>query len=65
MKRLNIRKAIRKIAVFLMTVCLLVGMFPAAVFAADSDIVAYPVTGGYIYFDKSTGTVEGLSLIHI
>ena len=39
------------------TACLLVGMFPAAVFAAGSDIVTYPVTGGNIYFNKSTGTI--------
>lgn len=41
----------------LLTVCLIVGMFPAAAFAAGSNVVTYPVTGGYIYFDKSTGTV--------
>ncbi len=60
MKRLNIRKAIRKIAVFLMTVCLLVGMFPAAVFAIyeeEGDILEYPVTGGNIYYHKNTSNV--------
>ena len=41
----------------LLVACMLTGMFPSAAFAAGSDIVTYPVTGGNIYFDKSTGTI--------
>ncbi len=41
----------------LLAVCLLAGMFPAAAFAAGSNVVTYPVTGGNIYFNKSTGAV--------
>ena len=41
----------------LLVACMLTGMFPSAAFAAGSDIVTYPVTGGNIDFDKSTGTI--------
>lgn len=40
----------------LAAVCLTLLMVPA-VWAADTDIVNYPVTGGNIQFDKSTGAV--------
>ena len=50
-------KRIRRFPGILLTICMVLGMFPAAAFAASGDIVAYPVTGGNIYFDKSTGTI--------
>ena len=55
MKEVNIH--MQRMVGVLLSVCLLVGMFPASAFAAGSNVVTYPVTGGNIYFNKSTGAV--------
>ena len=51
------KSGMRRMLSCLLTVCLLAGMFPSAAFATDSNVVTYPVTGGNIYFNKSTGAV--------
>ena len=42
----------------LLALCMALSLLPGTALAAEGD-VAYPVTGGNIYFDKATGTVTG------
>ncbi len=43
----------------LLALCVALALLPGTAMAADAGDVAYPVTGGNIYFDAATGTVTG------
>lgn len=48
----------KRILSLLLVLLMVVSLVPTAVLADRSDTdIAYPVTGGNIYFDKSTGTI--------
>ena len=46
----------KRILSLLLVLLMVVSLVPVAALAED-DVVAYEVTGGNIYFDKTTGTV--------
>ena len=46
----------KRILSLLLVLLMVVSLVPTAAMAED-DVVAYEVTGGNIYFDKTTGTV--------
>ena len=48
----------KRILSLLLVMLMVVTLVPTAALAED-DVVTYKVIGGYIYFDKSTGTVTG------
>lgn len=51
-------KKVKRVLCMLLVCCLVVGLFPISAMAAASDTdIAYPVEGGNIYFDASTGEI--------
>ena len=48
-----------KILAIVLALVLVAALLPVVALAADNGTVAYPVTGGNIYFDPATGTVTG------
>lgn len=51
----------KRIVSFVLVLCLVVSLLPGTAFAAG-DTVTYPVEGGSITFDKSTGTVTAADM---
>ena len=47
----------KRVLSLLLVVLMIMSLVPTSAFAAN-DVVPYGVTGGYLYFDRSTGEIQ-------